>query len=210
MEALVKTALTTAAAAAGLALTLGLTACGGSSSAAKGPAGGSTPPTSPSMAGDPSSSGSSNGSDTSSGSGTVSSSFDVCQSLPLATVNQITGVTFTKTKTSSVDGLVFECSYSDAGSDLLQVSVETSNGMQSLTEQMSVLKQVGHPADKVSGVGDAAFSEPDPNGNAGSVGAAAVASYGAAFGDVYIHIGGLTYVNPAQGKQIVELLHAKL
>jgi hypothetical protein len=60
------------------------------------------------------------------------------------------------------------------------------------------------------GVGDEAFSMPDPNGNAGSVGASSFASYGAVFGDVYIKIGGLTYVTPAQGKQIVEELHAKL
>jgi hypothetical protein len=32
----------------------------------------------------------------------------------------------------------------------------------------------------------------------------------AVFGDVYIKLGGLTYVTPAQGKQIVEELHGKL
>jgi hypothetical protein len=30
------------------------------------------------------------------------------------------------------------------------------------------------------------------------------------FGEVYIKIGGLTYVTADQGKQIVELLHGKL
>ena len=59
-------------------------------------------------------------------------------------------------------------------------------------------------------MGDEAFSAPDPKGNAGSVGASAFASYGAVFGNVYIQIGGLTYVTPAQGKAIVEELHAKL
>jgi hypothetical protein len=59
-------------------------------------------------------------------------------------------------------------------------------------------------------VGDEAFSEPDPKGNAGSVGASSVASYGALFGDVYIQIGGFTYVTADQGKQIVEELHSKL
>ncbi len=38
----------------------------------------------------------------------------------------------------------------------------------------------------------------------------AFASYGAVFGDTYIRIGGLTYVTPDQGKQIVELLHSKI
>jgi hypothetical protein len=59
-------------------------------------------------------------------------------------------------------------------------------------------------------VSDAAFSEPNPNGNAGSEGAAGFASYGAVFGDTYIKIGGLTYVTPGHGKQIVEMLHSKL
>jgi hypothetical protein len=59
-------------------------------------------------------------------------------------------------------------------------------------------------------VGDEAWSIPDPKGNAGSAGAAAFGSYGALFGGAYIKIGGLTYVTPDQGKQIVELLHSKL
>ena len=61
----------------------------------------------------------------------------------------------------------------------------------------------------MTGVGEEAFSAPDPK-SAGSLGASAFASYGALFGDVYIHMGGVTYVTPAQGKQIVEELHAKL
>ncbi len=59
-------------------------------------------------------------------------------------------------------------------------------------------------------IGDAAFSEPNPTGNAGSAGAAGFVSYGAVFGDTYIKIGGLTYVTADQGKQLVELLHSKL
>jgi hypothetical protein len=42
------------------------------------------------------------------------------------------------------------------------------------------------------------------------IGASADASYGAVFGDTYIKVGGLTYVTAAQGKQIVEQLHAKM
>jgi hypothetical protein len=59
-------------------------------------------------------------------------------------------------------------------------------------------------------VGDEAFSEPNPQGNAGSVGASSVASYGALYGATFIQIGGLTYVTASQGKQIVEELHSKL
>jgi hypothetical protein len=51
---------------------------------------------------------------------------------------------------------------------------------------------------------------PDPNGNAGSAGAASFASYGAVFGETYIKIGGLTYVTSARGRQIAEDLHARL
>jgi hypothetical protein len=75
---------------------------------------------------------------------------------------------------------------------------------------VSSLKAVGYPPDSVHGVGDEAFSEPDPKGNAGAVGASSVASYGAVFGAVYIQIGGLTYVTADQGKQIVDELHSKL
>lgn len=59
-------------------------------------------------------------------------------------------------------------------------------------------------------MGDQAFSEPNPQGNAGSVGASSVASYGALYGATFIQIGGLTYVTAGQGKQIVETLHSKL
>jgi hypothetical protein len=84
------------------------------------------------------------------------------------------------------------------------------NGPDDYNLDISALKTVGHAPNSVKGVGDEAFSMPDPNGNAGSVGASSFASYGAVFGDVYIKIGGLNYVTPAQGKQIVEELHSKL
>jgi hypothetical protein len=137
-------------------------------------------------------------------------SFDVCKALPAATASQITGTTFTTTKSTDTEGVIFDCEYDGPNSALLQISVETQDGKNELDVEVSALKQVGHPPTTVTGVGDEAFSEPNPQGNAGSVGASAFASYGAVFGNTYIHIGGLTYVTAAQGKQIVEELHSKL
>jgi hypothetical protein len=136
--------------------------------------------------------------------------FDVCAALPAAAASQITGTTFTKTKSSSVQGLVFDCEYDGPNSALLQITVDTQGGKFALGTDVSALKTVGYPPTSISGVGDEAFSEPDPKGNAAAVGASAAASYGAVFGGTYIKIGGLTYVTAAQGKQIVELLHSKL
>jgi hypothetical protein len=135
---------------------------------------------------------------------------DVCTALPIATVSQITGTTFTTTKPSSVEGVIFDCDYGSTGSALLQISVAVQNGPGDLSADVTALKAVGYAPNQVAGVGDQAFSEPDPNGNAGAIGASSVASYGAVFGQTYIKIGGLTYVTPAQGKQIVEYLHSKL
>jgi hypothetical protein len=136
--------------------------------------------------------------------------FDVCAALPAAAASQITGTTFTKTKPSSVEGVVFNCEYDGPDSALLQITVDTQNGLDQLGVDLSALKTVGHPPAAISGVGDKAYSEPDPRGNAGSAGASSFASYGAVFGADYIKIGGLTYVTAAQGKQIVEQLHSKL
>jgi hypothetical protein len=136
--------------------------------------------------------------------------FDVCAALPAAAASQITGTTFTKTKSSSVQGLVFGCDYDGPNSALLQITVDVKGGKFALGTDVSALKTVGYPPTSISGVGDEAFSEPDPKGNAGAAGASASASYGAVFGDTYIKIGGLTYVTAAQGKQIVEELHSKL
>lgn len=142
-------------------------------------------------------------------SGTVKN-LDVCTALTASAVSQITGTTFTTTKPNSVENQIFGCDYSTGDSALLQVSVSTVNGPDDYNLDISALKTVGHAPNSVKGVGDEAFSMPDPNGNAGSVGASSFASYGAVFGDVYIKIGGLNYVTPAQGKQIVEELHSKL
>jgi hypothetical protein len=142
-------------------------------------------------------------------SGTVKN-FDVCTALTAAQASQITGTTFTTTKPNSVEGQIFGCDYSTGDSALLQVSVDMQGGKLAYDAQVSALKTVGFPPNPVTGVGDEAFSMPDPNGNAGSVGASSIAAYGAVFGTVYIKIGGLTYVTAAQGKQIVEELHGKL
>jgi len=136
--------------------------------------------------------------------------FNVCTALSATQASQITGTTFTKTKSSNVQSLVFNCEYDGPSSALLQISVTTSGGKYGFDSAISALKSVSHPATPVSGVGDKAFSEPDPRGNAGSAGASAFASYSALFGDTFIQIGGLTYVNASQGKQIVEELHSKL
>ena len=142
-------------------------------------------------------------------SGTVKN-FDVCTALSAAAASQITGTTFTTTKASNLQGMIFGCEYDGAGAALLQISVTTEGGKIGYDSDLSALKTAGFPPNSVTGVGDEAFSAPDPKGNAGSVGASSFASYGAVFGDVYIQIGGLTYVTPDQGKQIAEDLHSKL
>jgi hypothetical protein len=136
--------------------------------------------------------------------------FDVCTALTAAAASKITGTRFTKTKSSSVEGQIFNCEYDGPGGALLQISVQVANGKIGLDAIVASLKTVGHPPTSISGVGDEAFSEPNPQGNAGSVGASSVASYGALFGATFIQIGGLTYVTAGQGKQIVEELHSKL
>jgi len=136
--------------------------------------------------------------------------FDTCAAMPAATASQITGTKFTSTKADSTANMIFSCEYSGPGSSLLQVSVTVTSGKSGYDADVNALTTAGYPPNPVSGVGDEAWSTPDPKGNAGSVGAAAFGAYGALFGDTYIQIGGLTYVTADQGKQIVELLHSKL
>jgi hypothetical protein len=174
---------------------LAVAACGGSTAA-------SNPP-------DPAHTNAAPAAATSSSASSPAQTIDVCQALPAAEASKITGATFTKVKPSSVEGQVFACEYDGPNAALLQISVDTKVGKLGLDGDVSALKSVGHPPNTVSGVGDEAFSAANPNGNAGSVGASAFASYGAVFGSAYIKIGG-TYVTAAQGKQIVELLHSKL
>jgi hypothetical protein len=142
-------------------------------------------------------------------SGTVKN-FDVCTALTAAQASQITGTTFTTTKSSNEQGMIFDCEYDGAGTDMLQISVTPQEGKYGYDSDVSALKTAGFPPNTVAGVGDEAFSAPDPKGNAALVGASSFASYGALFGGAYIMIAGLTYVTPAQGKQIVEELHSKL
>jgi hypothetical protein len=146
------------------------------------------------------------------GSGAVASggskSVDVCAILPAAEAAQIIGKSLQGAKASSTGGVIFGCNYGEDGGEL-QITVDNS-GKIGYNAAVVPLKTVGHPPASISGVGDEAFSEPNPNGNAGSEGASAFASYGAVFGSTYIQIGGLDYVTAAQGKQIVELIHSKL
>jgi hypothetical protein len=188
--------LTTAALAAAAALALA--GCG--SSAASGGSAGQAP----------SASGSSAARSGSTQPAATTASTNVCTDLTAARATQLTGVRFTRAKPSSVEHIIFACEYDGPDSALLQVSVQTEDGKDGFDTDVSALKTVGHAPDSVSGVGDEAFSAPDPKGNAGSIGASAFASYGAVFGDLYIKIGGLTYVTPGQGKQIVEQLHGKI
>jgi hypothetical protein len=184
----------------GASSVLALTGCGSSSPISSGAAGGS---------------GGAGGSSGQAPTGTQSApvkgkSIDVCAVLPAATASQITGTTLKTTKPNSVEGLIFGCDYGGPDGALLQISVDTANGKGDFDADIVALKTIQHPPTRISGVGDEAFSEPNPGGNAGSAGAAAFASYGAVFGDTYIKIGGLTYVTAAQGKQIVEMLNSKL
>lgn len=135
--------------------------------------------------------------------------FDVCTALTAAAASHITGTRFTKAKSSAV-GQISNCEYDGPDAALLQIGVQVTDGKIGLDAIVSTLKAAGHPPNPVSGVGDEAFSEPNPQGNAGSVGASSFASYGALYGTTFIQIGGLTYVTPSQGKQIVEDLHSKL
>jgi hypothetical protein len=140
----------------------------------------------------------------------TAASTNVCTDLSAAVATQLTGTKFTKAKPSSVQNTVFGCEYDGPNGALLHITVQTKYGKDEFSTDISALKAVRHAPDSVAGVGDEAFSEPDPRGNAGSVGASAFASYGAVFGDMYIKIGGLTYVTASQGRQLVERLHGKI
>jgi hypothetical protein len=196
----------TVLAAAGLILAAAsATACSGGSAPASAP-----PATTAATSSSGSSATGNAGPSGPSGSSGSVKNFDVCSALPAAAASQITGTAFTTAKSSDAQGLIFSCEYDGPNSALLQISVQTQYGKDGFDTDVSALKEVGHPPNPVTGVGEEAFSEPNPQGNAGAVGASSAASYGAVFGDTYIQIGGLTYVTAGQGKQIVELLHSKL
>jgi hypothetical protein len=139
-----------------------------------------------------------------------SAKINVCADLPASTASQITGTKLTSAKASNVEGVIFECEYKGPKFALLQVNVDIGNGLGDYSEDISALSTVGHKPDSVSGAGDKAYSMPDPNGNAGSAGAAAFSSFGALFGTTYIKIGGLTYVTANQGTKIANEIHSKM
>ncbi len=72
-------------------------------------------------------------------------SIDVCAALPATAASQITGTTFTTTKSSSVEGVVFGCDYGGPGSALLQISVDTQDGRGAFDADITALKAVSHP-----------------------------------------------------------------
>lgn len=206
------------------ALLVSLTACGGHGSTVATPATATvtitaTPsPSNVTAPTDPASSGSATEStgdtpssppSSSDGSAGTTSADGACALMPRSDLVKITGIHFTRTVPDSLlNGQILTCEYSDNGSDLLQVTVTSTNGSTAYDTDLTVLSSFGSGPKQVSGVGDKAFSMPDPAGNAGAAGAAAFASYGALFGDVYVKIGGLPYVNADQGAQIVNEIHA--
>ncbi len=125
-----------------------LAACGGADAAGT-PSGGSSPlPVGSASAG--------------SGPGLQGRAIDVCAVLPASTATQITGTTLTATKPNSVEHVIFGCEYSGPHGALLQISVAIQAGSLSFSADIKALKAVNHPPNRISGVGDEAFSEPDP------------------------------------------------
>jgi hypothetical protein len=185
-------------------LLLALTACGGGSGSTTaapatgavsgGVSGAGTPSTPASVATSPAADPSTDAS---------SGAVDVCALLPASDVSRITGVHYTKTKSTSVMNQFFGCEYTNSRFALLQVSLAVTNGSIAYDADVQAMSGTGHAPDPVSGVGDKAFATQDPQGNAGAAGVAAFASYGALFGDQYVKIGG-SYVTPDQGEQLVE------
>jgi hypothetical protein len=174
--------------------------CGGGSSSASA---GTAPPTSPlsTAAATAAPSGATNAA------AATGQAVDVCTLMSPTDLSGILGTMFTKIEPDSTMGVVFSCNYT-GGDNQLGISVTVSGGGIGYQCTLDTLHTVGHDPDTVTGVGDKAFSQKDPNGNAGSLGVSSFASYGALYGDVYIQVDGLDYVTAAQGKQIVEQIHA--
>lgn len=135
---------------------------------------------------------------------------DVCTVMSPSALAQITGTTYTKTEPDSVAGSIFSCNYTNATYDQLTISVTVTGGAIGYQSDLDVLHTMGDDPNPVSDVGDKAFSQNDPKGNAGSIGVASFASFGALFGDVYVQLSGLDYVNAAQGTQIANQIHAAM
>jgi hypothetical protein len=194
--------LTTALAASAAGAALALAGCGGSGS-------GSSSGHSASQVAASVSAAASQAASSAQGSSS-SAKVNVCADLPASTASQITGTKLTSAKASNVEGVIFNCEYHGPSSALLQISVDVGNGPGDYSNDISVLSTVGHKPGSVSGVGDKAYSMPNPNGNAGSEGAASFSSFGALFGTTYIKIGGLTYVTASQGTKIANTIHSKM
>ncbi len=194
--------LTTALAASAAGAALALAGCGGSGSGSSSGHSASQVAASVSAAASQAAS---------SGQGSSSSAkINVCADLPASVASQLSGTKLTSAKASNVEGVIFNCEYNGPNYALLQISVDVGNGPGDYSEDISALSTVGHKPNSVSGVGDKAFSEPNPNGNAGSAGAAASASFGVLYGQTYIKIGGLTYVSASQGTKIANEIHSKM
>jgi hypothetical protein len=141
---------------------------------------------------------------------TPAGTLDVCTVMPASALSQITGTTYTKTEPDSTAGTIDTCNYTNATYDQLDISVTVSGGAIGYQADLDTLHTVGADPNPVPGVGDKAFSQQDPKGDAGSVGVSSFASFGALFGDVYIQTSGLDYVTAAQGTQIVNQIHAAM
>jgi hypothetical protein len=195
--------LTTVLAASAAGAALALAGCGGSGSGSSGSSGHSASQVAASVSAAASQAANSSGSSS-------SAKVNVCADLPASTASQLSGTKLTSAKARNVEGVIFNCEYHGPNSALLQISVDVGNGPGDYSNDISILGTVGHKPNSVSGVGDKAYSMPDPNGNAGSVGAASFASFGALYGTTYIKIGGLTYVSASQGTKIANEIHSKM
>ncbi|MGA8248684.1 MAG: hypothetical protein WB797_17385 [Nocardioides sp.] len=135
---------------------------------------------------------------------------DVCSLMSPSALKQITGTTFTKTEPDSVAGAIYSCNYTSSDFHQLTISVTVSGGAIGYQADLDTLHTMGDDPNPVSGVGDKAFSQNDPKGSAAGVGVASFASFGALYGDVFVQLSGLDYVNAAQGTQIANQIHAAL
>ncbi len=135
---------------------------------------------------------------------------DVCSLMSPSALKQDTGTEFTKTEPDSVEGQIFSCNYTNAKYDQLTISVTVSGGAIGYQADLDTLHTMGYDPNPVPGVGDEAFSQKDPKGNAGALGVSSFSSFGALFGDVFIQTSGLDYVTAAQGTQIANQIHAAM
>jgi hypothetical protein len=135
---------------------------------------------------------------------------DVCSLMTPSALKQVTGTTYTKIEPDSVEAMIYSCNYTSSDFHQLTISVTVSGGAIGYQADLDTLHTMGDDPNPVPGVGDKAFSQKDPKGNAGAVGVASFASFGALYGDVFVQLSGLDYVNAAQGAQIANQIHAAM